>query len=105
MSTDDFALKITAITKTNPELNYTVKFVLPEGKVFIDGTARPNLISLEDRNADTIIEISLNDAILFLEGRLNVTMAFMTGKIKVHGSLGVALKMAQIAQKAISPPA
>jgi putative sterol carrier protein len=98
MTLEAFKQKIEEITTRNPELNYKVKFVIPQGLVFIDGTSRPNRISEEDLAADTTIEITLEDAFKFLEGELNPTMAFMTGRLKVQGSLGVALKLVEIAK-------
>ncbi len=93
-----FLEKVRQITERNPELNYKVRFDTPEGKIFVDGTTRPNRVLQEDLPADTAIEISLEDAFKFLDGELNTSMAFFTGRLKVQGSLGVALKLAEMAK-------
>jgi len=41
------------------------------------------------------MEIALEDAFGLLSGDLNPMMAFMSGKLKIKGDMGVAMKIAQ----------
>jgi putative sterol carrier protein len=79
----------------NVKLGYKVKFVLDEGGViFWDGTEHPPAIDSEDRaEAATTIRISAENLKQLMDGTLDPTLAYMTGKLKVEGSMGVALKL------------
>ncbi|WP_374634645.1 SCP2 sterol-binding domain-containing protein [Paracoccus sp. (in: a-proteobacteria)] len=68
----------------------TAKFVIEgEGTVFIDASGA--------RAADEEAEVTLTaDRATFeglLSGDVNPTMAFMTGKLKVDGAMGTAMKL------------
>ena len=80
-----------------PSLGYKVKFDVGDGEfVHWDGTATPAAISNADADADTTITITLDNLEKLLSGDLDPTFAYATGKIKVEGSVGVALKMASL---------
>ncbi len=46
--------------------------------------------------ADCTITMDSGDFMAMIEGRLNPQMAFMTGKLKVAGEMGLALKLQAI---------
>ena len=78
----------------NPKLGYKVKVVLDDGGViFWDGTGDQASLSNIDGEADTTLRISAVDLEKLVAGTLDPTMAYMTGKLKVEGKLGVALKI------------
>lgn len=79
----------------NMKLGYKVKFILDEhGVIFWDGTEHPPEIDNEDRpEATTTIRISAENLKKLVDGTLDPTLAYMTGKLKVEGSMGVALKL------------
>lgn len=78
----------------NPKLGYKVKVVLDDGGViFWDGTADPSTLTNDDGEADTTLRISAENMEKLIAGALDPTMAYMTGKLKVEGKLGVALKI------------
>ena len=78
----------------NVKLGYKVKFVLDEGMIFWDGTESSPDIGNEDKGeADTTINITAENLEKLMQGRLDPTMAYMTGKLKVEGKMGVALKL------------
>ncbi len=47
-------------------------------------------------NPNCTITISDNDLVNLVQGTLNPQMAFMTGRLKVKGDLGLALKLGKI---------
>ena len=63
------------------------------GVVFWDGTGDQPAVSEADGEADTIMRLSEEDFRKLMEGSLDPTLAYMTGKLKVEGKLGVALKI------------
>jgi putative sterol carrier protein len=78
-------------------LGYRVRFDLGgDGSVIWDGTVAPAKIVPGEGDADTTIGITLDNLNGLLTGDLDPTLAYATGKIKVSGSVGVALKLASI---------
>jgi putative sterol carrier protein len=63
--------------------------------LFIDGTKQPAVMSSADDDADCTLSITPDDLQRILDGELDATMAFMTGKLKVKGSTSVAMKLAE----------
>ena len=66
------------------------------GALFIDGRTTPPTISREGVSPDTTLTISPENLVKLAEGQLAPTLAFMTGKLKVSGSMGIALKLANM---------
>jgi putative sterol carrier protein len=68
----------------------SVKFVIPdEGAIRIDETG----VSADDAPADCVITASADTFQDLLGGRLNATAAFMTGKLRIEGDMGLAMRM------------
>ena len=83
----------------NVKLGYKVKFILGdhEGIIFWDGTEHPPAIDNEDKaDVTTTIRISAENLQKLMAGGLDPTLAYMTGKLKVEGSMGVALKLTSL---------
>lgn len=57
----------------------------------VDGT-----VTTDDGDADCTISASLDTFQDMFAGDLDPTAAYMTGKIKIDGDMGVALKLGQI---------
>ncbi|MFA9289632.1 MAG: SCP2 sterol-binding domain-containing protein [Solirubrobacteraceae bacterium] len=84
-------IKSKALTAT--PLGTTIKFDLGEVKVFVDGTAGSNEVSTEDKEAACTISLSEADFISLVKKELNPMNAFMGGKLKIKGDMGVAMKL------------
>ncbi len=74
-----------------------VKFVLPgEGAIMLDAQG----VRLADEAADEAADVTLTaETHVFqamLEGGLSPMSAFMSGKLKVEGQVGLAMKLGQI---------
>ena len=66
------------------------KFVIPgEGAIMLDGTG----VRAGDDEADVTMTAEADVFRAILNGEMNPTMAFMTGKLKVDGSMGMAMKL------------
>lgn len=50
----------------------------------------------EKEKADCILQMSSDDFVKMANGQLNGTQAFMTGKLKIKGNMGLALKLQSI---------
>jgi putative sterol carrier protein len=78
-------------------LGYKVKFLIEDiGAVLIDATDNPPALSNEDAPADCTIRLSEDRLAKLIDGRLSPTLAYTLGQIKVEGSLGVAMKLANL---------
>jgi putative sterol carrier protein len=78
-------------------MNARVKFVLEEDDVIlIDAVAVPPTISNEDGDAHTTIRLTEDRLMQLLDGRLSPALAYTLGQIKIEGSLGVAMKLANL---------
>ena len=75
-------------------LGATLKFDCgADGVIVIDGRAKPNTVSNSDGAADCTIGLTLGDLEAMLAGDLAPTTAFMTGKLRVEGDMGVAMRL------------
>ncbi|GGB26833.1 SCP2 sterol-binding domain-containing protein [Tistrella bauzanensis] len=96
MSTDDLVRRMQDKATKGGDLGATVKFVLEDGVIFVDGRSSPAEVSDADRDADCTIRCSAETLDRLMTGDLSATMAFMTGKIKVEGDMTVAMKLSAI---------
>jgi putative sterol carrier protein len=98
MSLDSLTEKLKSQAAMNPPLGYRVQFNLGEdGSIVWDGTVTPPEIGPSDgadTEADTVLSLSLDSFDQLLSGSLDPTLAYMTGKLKISGSTGVAMKLA-----------
>ncbi len=81
-------------------INATYQFALtgePEGSwVMVLSDAEKSVNEGTSDDADCTITMDAGDFMAMLDGRLNPQMAFMTGKLKVAGEMGLALKLQAI---------
>ena len=74
----------------------TVKFATDQGVVYIDGNATPPAVSNDDKDADCTLKMDFSDFSDLIERKLDGMTAFMTGKLKIEGDMGVAMKLQSI---------
>ncbi len=97
MTIDEIETKLKDKLAFAPSLGVKFKFDFKDdGVLFIDGTTQPPEVSREDLEADTTFTSSLDVFSKIVEGTQDPTMAFMTGKLKVQGSMGNALKLSAL---------
>ncbi len=78
-------------------LGKSIKFDLKgDGFIYING----GTVNNEDLPADCTIVVSKDDFEAMGDGKLDPTMAFMQGKIKINGDMSVAMKLQPLLAKA-----
>lgn len=79
-------------------LGYRVRFDLTDTgeTILLDATSAAPEITVENREADSVLALSSDDLARLIAGRLSPMLAFSTGRLKVEGSRGVALKLASL---------
>lgn len=79
--------------KLNGRFDGVAKFVIQgEGAVMIDAAG----VRAGDDEADVTLTASTETFRAILEGDLNPTSAFMSGKLSVDGSMGLAMKLGSV---------
>jgi alkylation response protein AidB-like acyl-CoA dehydrogenase/putative sterol carrier protein len=78
---------------TASTLGSKLKFDFGDQKILLDGSGDKNVVSTDDAEADCTVSVKLEDLEAMMKGDLNPMMAFMGGKIKVKGDMGVAMKL------------
>jgi putative sterol carrier protein len=97
MAIETLVGQLKAAAAQSPSLNHTLKFDMGEdGLILWDGTQSPPVIEQTgaDTEAETTLRLSPATLAGLIDGSVDATMAFMLGKLKVQGSMGVALKVA-----------
>ncbi|HEV2562527.1 MAG TPA: SCP2 sterol-binding domain-containing protein [Rhizomicrobium sp.] len=98
----DIISQMGAALGANSGLGGILKFDFGEpGSVLIDGKSQPNTVSDgAGKTADCTITVSLETFEKMVKGELDGTSAFMQGKLRVAGDMGLAMKLGPILQKA-----
>jgi putative sterol carrier protein len=97
MTLENFTETVRSKVGADSGLNSTIKFAFNEGgALYIDGKSKPNTVSNDEGPADCTVKVSLEDFQKLMDRKLDPTTAFMMGKIKIEGDMGVAMKLGRL---------
>ena len=86
---DEMTERVRGAVNPDPGIGKTIKFDLKDdGVIHIDGSN----VTTEDKPADLTMTIAKDDLIAMGEGKLDATMAFMSGKLKLS-DMGLAMSL------------
>lgn len=87
---DIIAAAVTALSAKITSFDGVAKFVIPgEGAVMIDEAG----VRAGDDPSDVTMTADTDVFRAILDGSMNPTMAFMSGKLTIDGSMGLAMKL------------
>jgi putative sterol carrier protein len=94
MTLDDITAKIQKKTENSHGLKARILFDFgDEGVIHIDSTESPAILKNEADDSDVTLATSLDTFGKILNGESDPNIAFMMGKLKIRGSMGLALKL------------
>ena len=94
MTLDDIVTKTRQKTAYATGFNACVLFDFgDDGCVHVDATQSPAEITTENKDADVTLVTSIETFGKILNGESDPNIAFMMGKLKIRGSMGLALKL------------
>ena len=96
MTLQEITAKMKEGASKKPAFGSSVKFATDQGVVHIDGNQAPPAVTNDDAAADCTIKMDFSDFADLIEGKLDGMSAFMTGKLKIEGDMGVAMKLKSI---------
>jgi len=70
-----------------------------DGTLAVDATANPPSLSRDETEADCTIRVSAADLEKLAAGDLNPMLAYTLGRLKVNGSMGIAMKVAALLEE------
>lgn len=92
----NFESILTAITEQAANVapfGAKLKFQIGENVILIDGTGDSNVVSQSDEEAACTISTDADTFMQLKNGELNPMMAVMSGKVKIKGDMGLAMKL------------
>jgi putative sterol carrier protein len=88
---DIIAAAVATLGAKVPSFDGVAKFVIPgEGAIMLDEAG----VRADDAPADVTLTAEADVFKAILDGDMNPTTAFMTGKLSVDGNMGLAMKLA-----------
>jgi putative sterol carrier protein len=91
----DFQQKL----KFAPDFKKTVKFVISDENddtIIIDASERPAIVTETDGDADVTLIAKFDTFKGLMNGTQDPNMAFMMRKLKIKGSMGIAMRLNSI---------
>lgn len=93
MTLEELTAVVSKSAAKAPSIGKTIKLELDLGVVFIDLSTDNAIVNNEDKDADATITTTISTLQKLVTGDINPMMAMMTGKIKVKGDMGAAMKL------------
>lgn len=67
-----------------------------DGQLTIDGSGDPAVVNNDNGDADCTVVVDMDVFQAIASGEENAQMAFMSGKLKVEGDMGIAMQLGSL---------
>jgi len=100
------ARQLGAHMKTEPGLDKVLKFDLgADGVVVIDGTAKPNRVTNDNRDADCTMGMAAEELRKIVSGELDLSLGYLLFLRKLEGDRALAMKIQPIIRRMVGDAA
>jgi putative sterol carrier protein len=97
MNTQELTAALQAKAASMPVMDLSLKLDFKgDGIIHIESKGTTTVVTNNDLDADCVITIAQSDFQKLMKGDLNPMMAMMSGKLKIKGDMGVAMKLQSI---------
>lgn len=94
MSLEPLITKFQDKLKTHADFRAAVKFDLgADGIIHVDATKRPGVVKMGDGEAALTLTLTKDLLLGLLSGTKDPNVAYLTGKLKIKGPMGLAMKL------------
>jgi putative sterol carrier protein len=94
MSLEPIITQFQSRMRTPHDFRGSVKFDLgADGAIFVDTTQKPGIVREGDGQAALILTLSKDLLNGLLSGTKDPNVAYLTGKLKIKGPMGMAMKL------------
>ena len=74
-----------------------IKFAFEDGSyILLDDSVTPPTVSNDDGDAACTVRLSQENFVKLLDGEMNAMGAYMMGRLKIDGDMGIAMKLANL---------
>lgn len=98
MNLNEVTQRVTSLAQSHGgKVGSTIKFAFEDGSyILLNDSVSPAVVSNDDAPADCTVKVSLENFIKLLDGEMNAMGAYMMGRLKIDGDMGVAMKLANL---------
>jgi len=98
MTLEEITNKVKSLAASHGgQIGAIIKFSFNEGgTILLDDTQSPATVTNDDGAAGCTVKISMENFIKLMNGEMNAMGAYMMGRLKIDGDMGVAMKLANL---------
>ena len=94
---EELTQKVIENVQKHEPFGFNVRFDLTEGaSIYVNGDSSPISVSNDSDPADTVFIVDSKDLESMLDGNMSPMSAYITGKMKIEGDMGKAMKLSSI---------
>lgn len=94
---EELTEKVSVAIKKHQPFGFNVRFDVDDDQnIYVYGKNEPITVTNDSDSADTIFKVSSNDLSSMVDGDISPMSAYITGKMKIKGDMGKAMKLSSL---------